>query len=636
MTAQHQPQAEARQGDLILVPLDKLKASPRNARRTPHAQADIETLAASIAAKDVIQPPVVEPELDSEGLPTGYYLVTVGEGRRQALLLRAKRKEIGKAHPVRCLVDLTHDAHEISLDENVTRFAMHPADQFEAFQRLAQDRGYGPEEIAARFGVTPLVVRQRLKLAAVSPQLMGVYRDGGMTLDQLMAFTLTDDHARQQAVWDSLSWNKEPSLIRRLISEGRVSGRDRRALFVGPEAYEDEGGVLERDLFSDDHGGYYADPALLDRLATTKLARVAEAALAAGWKWAEASLDYPAAQGLRRVYPHARDLPPEDEARLADLASEYDALVEGLEDEEDPQIVDKLDALDREITALGERRSAYDPEDIARAGVFVVLGPDGVPRLEPGFIRPEDEAPAPSDEPDPSPREATDDADEADEPAHAAALPERLVADLTAHRTAALRHALGEDPDIALVAVIHALALQCFDIDGFGSCLELRLDSVHLAAHSAGVAESPAGQKLETRHAAWAADLPRTSAALWTHLLALPQKQRLRLLAHCAALSVNAVQTQGRRRALDHADALATSLALDMADYWTPTVESYLGRVTKANILQAVAEGVSGEAVRQIEGLKKNPMAVRADGLLAGRRWLPRLLRPPEPDPSDT
>jgi len=629
MTAEQKIQAV--QGELIDVPLNKLKASPRNARRTPHAHADIETLAASIAAKGVIQPPVVEPELDAEGRATGFYLVTVGEGRRQALLLRAKRQQIGKAHPIRCLVDVINDAHEISLDENVTRFAMHPADQFDAFRRLAEDRGYGPEEIAARFGVTPLIVRQRMKLAAVSPQLMAAYRDGAMTLEQLMAFTLTSDHPRQLAVWESLSWNKEPSLIRRLINEGRVSGRDRRAIFVGPEAYEEGGGVLERDLFSEDHGGYYTNPTLLDRLATAKLTAVAEEALAAGWKWAVASLDHPSAQGLRRAYPRTLDLPPEDEARLADLALEYDALVAGLEDEEDPGVIEKLDALDAEITALGERRIAYDPEDVARAGVFVVLGQDGVPRIEAGFIRPEDEAPAPADDPDPASEEPFEDTGPDDEPAAPSALADRLVADLTAHRTAALRYALGEDPDIALAAVVHALALQCFDFDyGFGSCLDLRLESALLGAHGAGVAESPAGRKLEARHATWAAELPRSAAALWVHVLAMPQKQRLRLLAHCAGLSINAVQTQGRRgRALDQADRLATGLALDMADYWTPTVESYLGRVTKANILEAVAEGVSPEAVRQIEGLKKGPMAARAESLLCDRRWLPRLLRMP-------
>ena len=107
-------------GDVIEVPLNRLKKSPRNARRVPHAEADIEALAASIAVKGVLQAPVVEPETDAAGAPTGDYLVTIGEGRRLALLLRAKRKEIKKTHPVRCVVDLANDPHAQGLHSGVT------------------------------------------------------------------------------------------------------------------------------------------------------------------------------------------------------------------------------------------------------------------------------------------------------------------------------------------------------------------------------------------------------------------------------------------------------------------------------------------------------------------------------------
>ena len=159
------PQALHESFDIVDLPLNKLKKSPRNARRTPHAEADIEALAASIAVKGVLQAPVVEPETDEAGAPTGFYLTTIGEGRRLALLLLAKRKVIKKTEAVRCVVDLTNDPHEISLDENITRSRMHPADEFEAFRRLSEERGLSAEEIGARFGVGAQVVRQRLRLA---------------------------------------------------------------------------------------------------------------------------------------------------------------------------------------------------------------------------------------------------------------------------------------------------------------------------------------------------------------------------------------------------------------------------------------------------------------------------------------
>lgn len=85
----------------LVVPLNRLKASPKNARKTPHAAATIEALAASIKAKGVLQPPVVEIDRRADRSPTGDYLVTIGEGRRQALRLLAKRKTVTRTHPVR-------------------------------------------------------------------------------------------------------------------------------------------------------------------------------------------------------------------------------------------------------------------------------------------------------------------------------------------------------------------------------------------------------------------------------------------------------------------------------------------------------------------------------------------------------
>ncbi|MGY4626476.1 ParB-like chromosome segregation protein Spo0J [Bradyrhizobium sp. USDA 4486] len=219
---------------------------------------------------------VVEPELDGEGTATGFYRVTIGEGWRLAQLLRVKRKEIKKTEPIRCIIDTANDLHEISLDENVTRENMHPADQFEAFRKLADERGFGAEEIAARFGVTPHVVRQRLRLGAVSGKLIQLYRDGDLTLEQLMAFAI-DDQARQEAVFERLSYDRDASTIRRLLTETHVAATDRRARFVGLKAYIEAGGTILRDLFAEDRRGYLEDVALLDLLVMARLGREADA-----------------------------------------------------------------------------------------------------------------------------------------------------------------------------------------------------------------------------------------------------------------------------------------------------------------------------------------------------------------------
>jgi len=117
----------------------------------------------------LLQNLTVDPERDKRKRLTGYYFVTAGEGRRLGQLLRAKRKEIKKHEPIRCVVDTEHNAFEISLAENVIRTNMHPADQYEAFAKLHTEQGMAAEDIAARFGVTAAVVKQRLKVGAVSP-----------------------------------------------------------------------------------------------------------------------------------------------------------------------------------------------------------------------------------------------------------------------------------------------------------------------------------------------------------------------------------------------------------------------------------------------------------------------------------
>jgi ParB family transcriptional regulator, chromosome partitioning protein len=178
--------------NILFVPLDKLKKSPKNVRKVPHTKADIKAFAASIAALGMLQYPIVEPEAGPKGKPTGHYLVNAGEGRRLAQLLRAKRKEIKADEPICCILDTEHSATEISLAENAIRTDMHPADQYEAFAKLHGEEGKSAEDIAARFGVTAAVVRQRLKLGAVSPKLRMLYREGEMNLDQLATAILRE------------------------------------------------------------------------------------------------------------------------------------------------------------------------------------------------------------------------------------------------------------------------------------------------------------------------------------------------------------------------------------------------------------------------------------------------------------
>lgn len=642
--------AEPVSGVEIFVPLAKLKKSPRNARKMPHGEAAIEALAASIQHKGLIQNLVVEPEVKEDGTPTGYYLVTAGEGRRLAMLLRAKRKQIKKSEPVRCWLDTANDPSEISLDENVTRTPMHPADQFERFRELADGKGWGAEEIGARFGVSASVVKQRLRLGAVSPKLLQVYREDGLTLDQLMAFAITEDHTRQEQVFANLHHNREPWIIRRDMTASNVPATDRRAVFVGADAYVEAGGNIIRDLFGEDRGGFFEDAGLLDMLAIEKLREIAGEVQAEGWKWAEAHIDYPHAHGMRRFYQRSVALSDEDEARLEALSTEHDELAEGYSsyDEMPEDVAAKLEAVSDEIDAISAKRYAYDANVIAHGGAFVVLHYDGTVRIERGFVRLEDERladPQPEDEGDATSLQAGDDEqaeddedvqeieyEEDEEPGKP--ISDSLTRDLSAHRTLALRVALGERPDAALIALTHTLTVQLFYSYAEAGCLEIRPTVTPLGSHADGIEDTPLAARASEACEAWAERMPRDVADLWGFIVGLDDEKRLALLAHCASRTVNALRLPWDRkpRSLQTADRLATALALDVAKDWTPTVDSYLGRVTKAHIVEAVTEGVSEDAARRIADMKKPDMAQAAEQLLAGTGWLPALLRTPTPE----
>ncbi|WP_156944187.1 chromosome partitioning protein ParB [Bradyrhizobium sp. Ec3.3] len=556
--------------------------------------------------------------------PTGNFLVNAGEGRRLAQLLRAKRKEIAKDEPIPCVVDTEHNAAEISLAENTIRSNMHPADEFEAFAELNQKEGMSAEDIAGRYGVTAAVVKQRLKLGAVSPSLLALYREGAMNLDQLTAFTITDDHARQEQVWAELGRDKSRQAILRELTDGQVAANDRRVNFIGLEAYEAAGGTVIRDLFDEEDGGYLTDAPLLTRLVREKLPRVAETVTAEGWKWVQVDVeyDYQRTASMATIDTVPRPLSDEEQQQLTALQEELEQIsVEAEENGEGEDTYAEIERLETEIAKLSEE--TFLPEDIARAGAFVALGTNGEARIERGYLRPEDvqhkegEGGAEGKTASPAVKQAE-------------GLSAALVAELSAHRTAALQNDLAQAPDLALIAVTHALAAKAFYHFGDLSCLGVSLNATSLSGAASGIEETVAGQAIAERHAAWEARMPEEREALWAFVSSLAMDDLLALLAHCASLSLDAVQRPGshsRGAALTHADTLAKAMPHDMTRYWQPTVANYLGRVSKERILEAVREGRGEDEARHIAGLKKQAMAELAEQSLSGENWLPPLLR---------
>jgi ParB family chromosome partitioning protein len=204
------------------------------------------------------------------------------------------------------------------------------------------------------------------------------------------------------------------------------------------------------------------------------------------------------------------------------------------------------------------------------------------------------------------------------------------MAELTAHRTLALANELAQMPDLALSSVVHNMALQLFYHGEHGSCLNLAVSRTCFTAQGTEVEGSVAGRAVAGRHKAWKAELPTDPDDLWPFVMKLPNERKLALLAHCVSLAIDAVSTSksiGKEGALSHADALAQAIGLDMTNYWKPTAEGYLSRISKAQILIAVREATSPDQAQTCEAMKKPEMAARAEKLLAGTNWLPEVLR---------
>ena len=246
-----------------LIAVTKLEKSSLNARRTKRPDG-IGELKASILSHGLMQNLVVTASEDET------YRVIAGGRRLEAIHSLQAEGKLPPDFAVPCQIVTEEYALEMSLAENTIRLAMHPADQFATFAELI-DKGATAADIAQRFGVEESLVHKRMKLARVAPELLEEYRNDGMTLECLMAFTITDDHRRQRKVFKSLQdWQKDdPSVIRDALTEKMIDAGSKLALFVGIDAYTEAGGSSRADLFGEDV--YLEKPALLNKLAEKKL-----------------------------------------------------------------------------------------------------------------------------------------------------------------------------------------------------------------------------------------------------------------------------------------------------------------------------------------------------------------------------
>ncbi len=628
---------------LILIPLDELVLSEKNVRK--NGNLNIEPLAESIFANGLQQNLNVEPQLNGKGKPTGIYEVTAGGRRLRACQLLVKQNRWAPARKVWCRIIEAGTATSSSLVENTDREPMHPADEFDAFKRYIEE-GHTVEETAAAFRVTPLVVSRRLKLANCSPKLITAYRNDEMTLDALMAFSIVDDKKRQEAVFKQIQQkggSVNPHQVRAYLVEQKIdSSDDRRAIFVGVDAYEAAGGKLLRDLFSEQHRCYLIDEQLLDRLVSDKLENAAALVRASGWSWVEVrpTINFGELKKYGTVKHDSREPTAGEKKARAALNKQ----IKDLEDEQErlsslpfaqrdferaTQVSQDLELAEEQEDALLGELFVFSDEQKATAGVIVTLSESGrTVTIHRGLIRPEDGKKAKGAKE--TGQQKGQDAAPTDD-----SLPASLIRDLTASRTVALQAVVAGGEWISIVLLAHHLTLEVFKGHAVnsGGMLQTGRFNMPWLDFEDDCYDSKAGGLLQQQHMMWEELLGKSindAGALFTRLRGWTDDTLIKLISYCVARHLYAVTVADTDVP---ADVLAGEIGLNMADWWRPTAANYFSRVTKPQILRDVADACGDLAAKQISSLGKDAAAQRAGELIAksdqGREnpWLPKALR---------
>jgi ParB family transcriptional regulator, chromosome partitioning protein len=466
-----------------------------------------------------------------------------------------------------------------------------------------------------------------------------------------MAFCLTDDVARQEQVYDAVKGhcNSHPDAIRRMLTEKTVRADDPRAMFIGADAYKAAGGMILRDLFDEDEGGYLQDVALLERLVGEKLEAEAETIRAEGWKWVECAIEF--SWNHKRDYlpikPKKPALTDEEQEEYDTLANEHDELAMAEDDlsEQDQKRLNEV--IIARIDELEAKSPVFETKMIAKGGVFISLGDNGKLTIDRGYIQPDDikTTRAASDQDDvlgddealdPETGEIThhsgQDGAAAGNDESGPDIPDRLMVELTAHHSLALREALANDPAMAYLAMLHALTLRLFyRFYSDDTCLQVEAKH-NLTAPFPGLADASYAKAIDVRHRQWEEALPKNPKELWAMIANLDTGNREALFAHCVGLAINAVyepchRSSGKKA---HALQLAVALKLDMTSAgWVTRAGNYFSRVTKSKIIEAVREAKGDRIAALLDDLKKKEMAQEAERLIDGAGWLPEPLRTP-------
>jgi ParB family chromosome partitioning protein len=425
--------------------------------RKSYSDAETAALARSIRTEGVLQSLLVCP--DPNG---GEELYVVAGGRRWAALdcLRAQGNIDGdELVPVIVRDDIRpQDALAKSLIENDMRVPPHPVDRYETFSSL-REMGLGEEAIADRFSTTLIKVQRALALGDLSPTIRAAWRAGEITAEAAAEFTPVKDHAVQDRIFEQLKKQNRlwPQAVHNTL---RGAGEDLSHLaeFVGVDDFVKAGGVIDRDLFKNDHIVQGEKSiGLLKAMVNDRLDSACLKLKSDGWSWALPASAMPA-DWQQWAQTHLPEGKPTDEE--ADRIEKLEAVIKALNnkdeltDEEEESLTGAQHELETVIFAAAVREAS--PRQKKKSGCVVDVDRYGKLNITYGLIRPSSAKDQPEENGKPE-RKSTK-AEAAAKPEEPKCISNALASRLSIALTQGARDAIVEQPDLALAVLLAGFA----------------------------------------------------------------------------------------------------------------------------------------------------------------------------------
>ncbi len=616
------------------VALNKLTKSPKNVRKVAPSKSAFVELKASIEDQGLLQNLVAEASTTDED----HFEVIAGGRRLEALQALCAEGKLPEDYGVACRISNDNQT-AISLAENIVREAMSPADQFQAWSKLA-DEGETTPSIARRFGIEESLIRRRLKLGRLAPEILDGFREDKINLERLMALTLSDDHTQQLVIYERIleqPYSYHPHDIRKIITEDRLSTKTRVGAFVGVDAYEAAGGSVLRDLFEEETA-YFEDPDLLTKLAEEKLVEHAAKLLTEGWKWTDViqETSYGFCNDFDRIYPHPIGVPAETTEELAKLEEREEQLNDLDHEDWTEELEAEAEALQKrsqQLNEILESHMGFTDEEKAQSGCIVSIDYHGDLDITGGLILPKDQDIAPS-----VATNAESDGEAAtseEEPCFK--LGKQLVVDLTAHRLQITKSYLVNDFDLTFDLAVFSMCLKIFRINYYAVSkpLALNLTMTEETSSRDDLEDTSANERRAATYKTFDLSWLNDDTAFET-FCALPLKEKQRIFAYCIAQGLH-----GQLAFTKHADpvleAIGVRLGIDLADDWRPTADNFWGRITKAQALSLSSEVLGAQWALSHSKDKKSVLSLKLEQIFSGetsaglpaqvqeaaRRWVP-------------